>query len=49
MSTNFSVPCLTIHLFDNIISSPAVLFEASPGITWMQVYDPAHHWWLSTF
>lgn len=50
MSTNFSASCVTIHLFDNIIPSWVVAFEGSPRTTsWMQAYDPAHHWWLSTF
>src|SRR5260370_35903619 len=45
---------MTIHLFENFIpswfiQSWIVAFEGSPGITsWMQAYDPSHHWWLST-
>src|SRR5258707_14536827 len=40
---------MTIHLFENFIPSWIVAFEGSPGITsWMQAYDPSHHWWLST-
>ena len=50
MSTISSVPFVTIHLFDNNISTLALVSERSPAIaSWMQSYDPAHHWWLSTF
>ncbi len=50
MSTISSVPFVTIHLFDNNISTWALVSERSPAIaSWMQSYDPAHHWWLSTF
>jgi lactate permease len=41
---------VTIHLFDNNISTWALVSERSPVIaSWLQSYDPAHHWWLSTF
>ena len=45
---------MTIHLLETFIpswfiQSRIVAFEGSPGTTsWMQAYDPAHHWWLST-
>jgi lactate permease len=46
---------MTIHLSEKFISSwfiqsRIVPFEGSPGNTtsWMQAYDPTHHWWLST-
>src|SRR5438552_5846362 len=41
---------MTIHLSEKFIRSWIVAFEGSPGNTtsWMQAYDPSHHWWLST-
>src|SRR5258708_27149903 len=49
MSTTFRCPCMTIHLVETLIPAWIVAFEGSPGITsWMQAYDPSHHWWLST-
>jgi len=46
---------MTIHLSEKFISSwliqsRIVAFDGSPGNTtsWMQAYDPSHHWWLST-
>ncbi len=41
---------MTIHLSEKFIPSWIVAFEGSPGNTtsWMQAYDPSHHWWLST-
>jgi lactate permease len=49
MSPNFPVPGMMIHLSDNIIPSWVAAFQGSPGgVPWMQAYDPAHHWLLST-
>src|ERR1700680_2853814 len=46
---------MTIHLSEKFISSwfiqsRVVGFEGSPwnATSWMQAYDPSHHWWLST-
>jgi lactate permease len=50
MSPNFPMPGMMIHLSDNIIPSWVAAFQGSPGgVPWMQAYDPAHHWLLSTF
>lgn len=41
---------MTIQIFGSVIPSCAVVLQDFPGITtWMQSYDPAHRWWLSTF
>ncbi len=49
MIANFAGPVLMIHLLGNVAVSRVVTFNDSAQVTsWMQGYDPAHHWWLST-
>jgi lactate permease len=44
------VPVMVLHPFANIIPLAGVELNSSPAINvWMQSYDPAHRWWLSTF
>jgi lactate permease len=37
------------HFFQSSVRFTAALENSSAPTSWMQSYDPTHHWWLSTF
>jgi lactate permease len=49
MSTDLLVGIVTIHFLENPVRlAAAALEDSSATNSWMQSYDPTHHWWLST-